>query len=143
MGDQGKLAALLAKLEEGPDQCDQRDAGTILDLAQKLWALNETNPLPRPQWESFLRLTRHPRYLTALADHERRLAWSTLVFAVIEGIGFNLGDLLQQRTEEMPDRVLFQDLKESGSGSWTYAQIFQRVRTIAAVFLQEGVAEAP
>jgi len=96
-----------------------------------------------PIWQTYLELTRYPRFLLALPDDAWRLRWAETTFAVIEATGFNLGDLLEQRVREMPDRVLFRDRSEAGGESWTYRQIQRRVRAIAAVLLEQGHPEKP
>ena len=99
--------------------------------------------LDQEGWWLFLQLTRHPRFLTALPDDEARRRWADLTFAIIEGTGFDLGRLLDQRAGEMPERVLFKDTKEGRAADWTYKQVRRRARTNAAIFLKEGLPEGP
>jgi len=89
----------------------------------------------RETWEQYLELTRHPDYLTALPDDQTRLDWAATTFTIVEEIAFNLNDLLCQRVAANPDRTLFHELGEPGSGRWSYARILRQVKTMAAVFL--------
>ncbi len=97
----------------------------------------------RETWTQYLAITRQADFLTALPDDQARLNWAETTFSIVEGISFNLGDLFQQRVASHPDRTLFQELGEPGSGRWSYAQILRQVRSMAAVFLSDGLQEQP
>jgi long-chain acyl-CoA synthetase len=133
------LANLMLQLEGVERDLTRDEAERLLAGAREVLDGPGTAGLDADRWRQFLSLTRHPRFLTALPAAAARLDWSEAVFRIIEDIGFSLGDLLEQRTAENPERVLFQDLKESGAGSWSYKQIRRRVRSIAAVLLKEGI----
>lgn len=133
-----KLEKLLARLAENPEEPMGAQAQDVLDLAKEAWAESASAPNHPKVWHSWLGMTRHPRFLTALPDDNQRLSWAELVFQIIEKIHFNLGQLLDQRAAEHPDKVLFQDLKETGESAWPYKQIRRQARANAAVFWKEG-----
>ncbi len=116
------------------------DAAALLAAVEEILAKGESETVPRALWEDYLAVTRHPDFLTALAHDAARDRWAATTFTIIETIGYTLGDLLERRAVDQPEQVLFQELGETGSGRWTYAQIRQRVRATAAVFLKEGPA---
>ncbi|MCB1183081.1 AMP-binding protein, partial [bacterium] len=47
-------------------------------------------------------------------------------------------DLFEQRQQEHPTRVLFQELADDGGGRWDYARTWRRVRAIAALMWRDG-----
>lgn len=138
-GPADRLRSLLLEHEDPAQAIAPPVADRMLQAARDLLAGGGVAGLPAEDWRRFLGVTRHPRFLTALPDDAARTAWAETVFTVVEEIRFTLGDLLDQRCAEIPDRVLFQDLQEQGTGAWTYKQVRRRVRSTAAVFLTEGV----
>ncbi|MBU2501589.1 GNAT family N-acetyltransferase [bacterium] len=135
------FGGLLAAFERD-DTATPAAAAALLARAEA--ALAETalaagGASPRPdQWRSYLAVTRHPRFLTALPDRAARDRWLETVLEVIDRLQFNLGDLMAQRVAENPERILFRELEEPGSGRWNYQQVLRRVRSTAALFLKEG-----
>jgi len=112
--------------------------GEILACAEELLDVGGAREEDRDHWCEYLAVTRHPDFLTALPDAAARVRWAETTFTVIEDISYTLGDLLDRRAAEQPEHILFQELAEPGSGSWNYSQILRRVRSIAAMFLNEG-----
>ncbi len=121
-----------------PDALSPETADEILGCAEVLLASGTGRSQDQDLWRDYLAVTRHPDFLTALPDAGVRLRWAETTFTICENIGFTLGDLLDQRAAEQPEHILFQELAEPGSGSWNYDQIRRRVRSIAAMFLNEG-----
>jgi long-subunit acyl-CoA synthetase (AMP-forming) len=113
-------------------------AAELLACAEELLAAGPAASQDRNLWCDYLALTRHPDFLTALPDAATRVRWAETTFAVCEDIAYTLGDLLDRRVSDQPEHVLFRELAEPGSGSWNYAQVRRRARSIAAMFLQEG-----
>ena len=134
-----RLRELLAPASTRTEDFTSASALELLETASTALEDCGLAPLSVEEWKQFLAVTRHPRFLAALPHDKARTAWAECTFAITEGIEFKLGDLLDQRAEEMPDRVLFQDLKEAGAGSWTYHQVRRRARANAAIFLSEGI----
>jgi long-chain acyl-CoA synthetase len=137
-----RLRSLLRPFADSPkDHADDplsSQAAEVLACAEELLAEGPVTGQDRDLWCDYLALTRHPDFLTALPDASSRVRWAETTFSVCEDLAFTLGDLLDQRCADQPEHILFQDLAESGSGSWNYAQVRQRVRSIAALFLKEG-----
>jgi len=131
-------AALLAAWAGAESPPEPDAARQILLLTQELLESGGVDSVSRAQWCRYLELTRHPDFLTSLPDAGARQAWAATTFTVCEEIGFNLDDLLEQRTAATPERVLFRDLGTPGAGRWTYSQIQRRVRSVAALFHHEG-----
>ncbi len=88
----------------------------LLAYAEAALANTGDAALPDGAWAAYLEHTRHPDFLSALPDAEARNRWAETTFLVIESLGFDLGDLLAQRERAHPERVLFQELTESGGG---------------------------
>ncbi len=137
-----RLSALLrpfARRHSGDtDEPTTTMATELLQCAEELIAADSVDWQDRAPWCEYLTRTRHPDFLTALPDDAARGRWAETTFTIIEKISYTLGDLLDQRCQDQPEHILFQELAEPGSGSWNYAQVRQRVRSIAAVFLKEG-----
>ncbi len=110
----------------------------LLEYVEQLLAESGVNALPDNSWTTYLEHTRHPDFLTALPDADVRNRWAETTFAICEGIGFGLGDLLAQREQRHPTRILFRELSESGGGRWDYQRIRRRVRSVAALLLRDG-----
>ncbi|MBU8870848.1 MAG: GNAT family N-acetyltransferase [Gemmatimonadales bacterium] len=131
-----RLPGLLAQWSTESEA--QSLAGRILDLAEEIIEQDSIDSVERVCWCDYLALTRHPEFLTALADADSRHRWAETTFAVIEEIDFTLEDILRQRAAADPLRTLFWDLEETGAGQWNYEQILRRIRSTAALFLAEG-----
>ena len=138
-GSPESLGRLLDGLETRNGDISSEQAVRMLDTVRDLLATGDPDAVSARDWKRFLALTRRPGFLTALPDAATRSDWAALTFAIIRETGFNLDDLLEQRSLENPERVLFRDLEEDGTGSWTYRQVRRQVRAYAAVFLREGM----
>ncbi len=84
--------------------------------------------------KEFLNLTRKPKFLQALKTPEIRNRWSEVVFKVLQATNFTLRDMMAQRVEEHPHKVLFKDMSSAFSIDWTYEQIGRLLREIASLF---------
>jgi long-chain acyl-CoA synthetase len=84
--------------------------------------------------KEFLNLTRKPKFLQALKIQEIRNRWSEVVFKVLQQTNFTLRDLMDQRVEEHPHKVLFKDMSSAVAIDWTYEQISRHLREIASLF---------
>jgi long-chain acyl-CoA synthetase len=95
-------------------------------------------PGPAVFWHDYLDATRRPRFLRALPDVAARERWAETAFRAIRVSDYSLRTMLEQRAAAHPDRVLFQDRREEGASSWSYAQVARYARAIAGVFLSEA-----
>ena len=132
------LAPWRAPVAFDPQLGDSAKAMELLDLVAEQLAGPGLDTVDRDFWAAYLEHTRHPDYLMALPDAAARNRWAETTFTVIEGIGFDLGDLLAQRERAHPTRVLFQELSEASGGRWDYARIRRRVRSVAALLWRDG-----
>ncbi|MEI6898302.1 MAG: AMP-binding protein, partial [Bacteroidota bacterium] len=82
----------------------------------------------------FLNYSSKSAFLLALQTDEMRKRWSEVVFKLLQYTNYSLHDLLLQRVTEHPDRILFRDMIGAVSTDWTYKQIYNHLREIAAVF---------
>ncbi|PID81030.1 hypothetical protein CSB20_04470, partial [bacterium DOLZORAL124_64_63] len=137
----GEFRRLMEVFRDAPQNLETAEALPLLRWVEEVLAAEGCAALPREDWQEYLEETRHPRFLTALYADDRATArrWADTTFRIVEDIHFDLGDLLAQRARRTPERILFQDLSETGAGSWSYRRILERVRSNAAVFLQHGV----
>lgn len=83
--------------------------------------------------ENYLSRTRKPEYLTLLPDDSARYKWAEHCFWLLRQLNFGMLDLMKQRTEEHPDKVLFRDVRTGRNIRWTYRQVFDRMIEIAAL----------
>ncbi len=137
-----RFLGLMSPFKDAGESLTEQEAMDLLQWVEEALKKEGVKAISRQQWLNYLEETRHPRFLTALPGHDEALRWAETTFRLVEDLGFNLGDLLDQRTEKQPDHVLFQDLSETSGGSWSYRQIQQRVQSNAAVFLKYGILES-
>lgn len=106
----------------------------ILEEAERL-SLGKRGTLPdRETWLRFLNLSRRSLYLKSLGTTELRNRWAETVFRVIQCTGFGMEDLIRQRAEEHPSKVLFMEMTPARPVEWTYGQIHHHLKEIAALF---------
>ncbi len=104
---------------------------SFLESANELLNSDEIN---KETWFNFLDKTRTPDFLSALETVENRNNWAETVFAIMQKTDYNFLDMLIQRVEKHPDKVLFRDMSEENISAWTYKQVFQHLKEIAAFF---------
>ncbi len=138
-----RFTHLMGPFLEAPEQLTTQQALDLLAWTEGALEEKGLAALDRQAWESYLEETRHPRFMTALQERCDRSRWADTTFRLVEEMEFSLGHLLAQRVNRQPDKILFQDLSETSGGTWTYSQIYQRVRSKAAVFLKFGNMEIP
>ncbi len=85
-------------------------------------------------WFKFLDLTRKSSFLKSLQTQENLNRWAGIVFKALRISDFRLSDMLDQRVNEHPNKILFQDLSGSRAINWTYNQIHVYIKQIAAFF---------
>ncbi|MCP4292150.1 MAG: AMP-binding protein, partial [bacterium] len=137
-----KFNALMNPFQDNVDRLTEQQATNLLIWVENALEKNGTSTLNQNLWFKYLEETRHPRFLTALPDHSTALRWANTTFKLVEELDFNLGSLLEQRVKKNPDHTLFQDLSETSGGSWSYKQIWDRVRSNAAVILKYGILDS-
>ena len=84
--------------------------------------------------KEFLKKTRKPKFLKALETQENRNKWAEITFKIIQKTQFNLHDLFIQRIEEHAQKSLFLEKVSKRYRHWTYEQVYNLAREIAAFF---------
>lgn len=95
------------------------------------------NALPEPSspvWRTLLRETGHQRFLKNLPNRERRIRWTEAIIQVIDQTKYSLLDLFEDRITSHPKRILFQEIHDHETISWSYQQVDRHVREIASIF---------
>ena len=82
----------------------------------------------------FLNVTRKPEFLKSLISKEKLDRWSEIVFSILQYTDYSLKDMMIQRVEEHPHRILFKDMTPTVPVDWSYEQIYRHIREIATVF---------
>lgn len=89
--------------------------------------------LEKPElWAEYLRRTRKPGFLSRLKNDQTRRQWAEHCFIILQKTNFGFWELMEQRLEEHPDRVLFRDVRGGRNIRWTYRQISDRMIETAA-----------
>lgn len=110
----------------------------ILNEAESYLSQNTPDVFQKEFWHQFLNITKKPLFLTSLASDEERKRWAEVAFNIIRLTNYTFRDMMTQRVEEHPARVLFKDMSGSVPVDWTYEQIFRHMKEIATVFYREG-----
>ncbi len=84
--------------------------------------------------KEFLNVTRMPLFLRALGTETNRKLWVELVFRIIRTVNFNLHDLFTQRLVQHPQKPLFIERTSKQYRRWSYEQVYNSAREIAAFF---------
>lgn len=106
----------------------------LLHTAESAIFNGEAAEIKNQEWYEWLRVTGKSEFLSSLPDNEQRNRWAETVFRVIRTSNYYLINLFKQRVAEHPERILFQNWKNSLKESWTYAQVDGFVTEIAEVF---------
>ncbi len=80
----------------------------------------------------FLDESRKSYFLQKLNTEELKNEWFNIISESIRKTDYNLEKLLKQRTAEHPDKILFKGKSKSKPFEWTYKQVFDFARGIAA-----------
>jgi long-chain acyl-CoA synthetase len=110
----------------------------ILECAESLLSGKRKELPAGDEWLTFLDVTRKSPFLKALGTPDARNRWAEVVFKVIQRTGYGIAEMIRQRTEEHPDRILFKDMSKTVPVEWTYEQIHHHLKEIAAVIYAAG-----
>ncbi|MBI2213529.1 MAG: GNAT family N-acetyltransferase [Acidobacteria bacterium] len=124
------------KSEEAQDAAREVVAGV-----ETLLESGSPRELAHANWRDYLERTGTSAFLRSLPELGLRERWAETAFRAIRRCRYSLGDLLAARVREHPGRVLFEDSRDEGATSWTYAQIESYARAIAGVILTTCPAE--
>ncbi len=106
----------------------------IVTIAENVFAGGTEQEVSLTTWHDFLNHTRKPKFLQALGKPEMTERWAEVVFKILRHTSFSLRDLMNQRVEEHPNKVLFKDMSSAVAVDWTYEQISRRLHEIASLF---------
>jgi len=129
------MAQLLQTWSEKADT-----ATTARDLvvqAETLLKNSSPTPVPTATWFRYLEVTGRPDFLSSLPDATWRDRWAETTFGAVEVSGYTLETMLDQRVAAYPRRSWFREFDGDGYRDWTYANLQQRIRAIATVFLTD------
>ncbi|PJA74057.1 hypothetical protein CO151_11865 [bacterium CG_4_9_14_3_um_filter_65_15] len=129
------LERLLAGWEQGPATAE---AAHNLVSAAAATLPDAALPQPASALRRFLGVTRKPDFLCALPDADAREEWFETCLAVVDAIGFDLGDLLEQRADEAPDHILFRTHIGADRDDWSFLRVRELARATAAVLWRDG-----
>ncbi len=122
----------LQKLELPDEQFfSTKSAFDFLEMSEKLIQSDEIN---RHEWLLFLDKTRESDFLWALETDENRNRWAEVVFSILQKTNYGLLDMITQRVDKHPDKILFRDMSQEQVEAWTYRQVFQHLKEIASFF---------
>ncbi len=106
-------------------------ADFVLDELDKI---EKKQVVSKEEYFRFLDLTARKDFLTKLSTSEKRTIWAEKVFAILRETDYGLKEMFEQRVNEHPEKTLFINLTEGRKEHFSYLQIFNYAREIAAVF---------
>ena len=135
---QEKMIAFRSASEMEP--ANSSSAIELLTAAENIISDGKSGDFEKSDWFDFLNNTSNSLFLNKL-DSGLRKRWSELVFKIIQQTNYSFCDLFEQRVQLHPLKVLFRDMSQGSDISWTYRQIRDHLREIAAVFYSMGFNE--
>ena len=84
----------------------------------------------------WLDATARPQFLLALPDRAARYRWADVALGAIRRSQYSLRTMLERRAAEHPERTLFEDRRDADTPLWSYLDVLQETRAMAAVFLE-------
>ncbi len=119
------------------DNNNSEVANKLLKFVDKIIYDKKVHTIDRKIWFNYLDISHRPVFLQTIHSLEKRTNWVESVFIILQQIDYSVKDLIEQRVEEHPDRVLFQDMSYQNTAKWTYIQAYRQIKEIAALFLKE------
>lgn len=103
-------------------------------ILDKLNEIESSQVITRAEYARFLDLTSRKAFLSKLSSEEKRNQWAEKVFLILQKTNYGWVDLFEQRVDEHPEKTLFINLREGRKEHYSYLQIFNYAREIAATF---------
>ncbi len=123
---------LLLQIENLTHKNDNHlQADFVLDELERI---EGSQVITQNEYFRFLNLTAHKTFLSKLSSEKKRTAWAEKVFAILQKTGYGLKEMFEQRVDEHPDKTLFISLTEGRKEYFSYLQIFNYARELAATF---------
>lgn len=138
---QNRLKSLLKNLSLSQNTHDISHVAEIYDIIEKAVKQNKLHLLEKAILLEYLNESRKPRFIKALGDNSKRNSWAENVFEIIKHTQFSFNDLMEQRVQEHPEKILFQDRSAANVINWSYAQVYHYTKEIAATFYLSGKKE--
>ena len=118
----------------------QEQASALLSFVADILNAYPDTHINQSVWHDYLDVTRRPAFLGGLPSTEARMQWADLMFRIVEFSQYSLRDMFEQRVREHPQHALFKEA-DKPHAKWTYQQVFEYMKKIAAVFY--SAAEQP
>ena len=106
----------------------------LLDDINKTIIAGKIDEIPKTSWFDFLYQSASPDFLELLPGAEMRANWADMVFQIIQHTEYSLRDMFDQRVNDIPQHILFQDMSKDLPTFWTFKQVNIQIRQMAAVF---------
>ncbi len=126
------LQDLLQQISFVSDEAFEGDVDLLLQ--QMIRFMHSKQKLNREDLIRFLESTSRKEFLQKLSGAEKRFQWADLVFEILQQTDYGLKDMMLNRVEEHPNKTLFMNMMEGKKENYTYRQIFQYAKEIAATF---------
>ena len=80
----------------------------------------------------FINESRKPDFLAQLLTQEQKDKWIKLIFESLKRTDYGLKTMFEQRVLEHPDKILFKGYTKSKPFEWSYKQVQNYIKEIAA-----------
>ncbi|MGA9292708.1 MAG: GNAT family N-acetyltransferase [Ignavibacteriaceae bacterium] len=97
---------------------------------------NHPNSISKSIWYKYLNLTRFPFFLKNLKSKEEQYRWADTSFKIIKISGYSLLEMINQRTDEHPEKPLFSVLEGNVRNDYSYSLVFDKISRIATSFIK-------
>ncbi len=128
------FSALLSSLQ---DQDSPGEAALAVELVKAAQCLLQEGHAECPDagtWHRYLNCTGTHHFLRALPGREYRCLWAETTFQAVLRSGYSLENMLADRAQRHPERILFREVSGAAPGTWSYAEIERRLRILAGLF---------
>lgn len=103
-------------------------------LLEELDNIEHSEVITKEEYLRFIDLTARKEFLTKLSSSDILNKWVERIFKMIQKTNYGLREMFEQRITEHPNRTLFINLVEGHKENFTYLQIHNYAREIAAAF---------
>jgi len=103
----------------------------------------EKSSTDKAVWHECLRCTARSHFIKSLEDQNSQYRWAEACFEIIRLSDYTLRHMLDHRVEDIPDRILFEDLTPGARGGWSYRAVAKQIREMAAAFHTIAAPAAP
>ncbi len=104
----------------------------FIELMERLNSPESINKIDNNVLKHFLTVSSKPEFLTVLPSDSYRNQWAELCFSIIQKTNYTLYDLMQAKTAEHPDKILFCDMSLEKPDYYSYTFVNRFTEEIAA-----------